>query len=149
MTNFDIEKIHATSVDIDGIGILLQGPSGSGKSDLALRLIDEGSRLIADDYTDIIVKNEALYGAAPDTIEGLIEVRGQGVFRVGSVESSKIGILIDLVAGGVIERLPEEQTRNILGIPLLYLQLAPFEASATAKIRLAVKRVKGDITPAS
>lgn len=79
MTNSsgNTEKIHATCVEVEGLGVLLRGPAGSGKSDLALRLIDDGARLIADDYTDLTIEEGRIIARAPDTIQDLMEVRGR------------------------------------------------------------------------
>src|SRR6185312_10220968 len=68
--------LHATTVAIDGAAVLLRGPSGSGKSDLALRLIDAGARLVADDQSELRRVGEVVVVRAPDALRGLIEVRG-------------------------------------------------------------------------
>jgi len=139
------EKIHATCVEVDGLGILLRGPSGSGKSDLALRLMDDGAHLIADDYTDLTAQNNRLIATAPHSIKNLIEVRGVGVLKIAAAVQADVGAIIDLVTPEQIDRLPEDEEITMLGLPLLRFKLTPFEASAPAKVRLIARRVKGDI----
>ena len=73
-----MEQIHATVIDIGGDGVLLRGPSGCGKSDLALRLIDAGARLVADDRAVLTLDGDRVMVTAPPEIAGLFEVRGQG-----------------------------------------------------------------------
>lgn len=139
------DKIHATCVEVDGLGILLRGPSGSGKSDLALRLIDDGARLIADDYTDLKAQNGQLIATAPQSIKDLIEVRGVGVLKIGAAVQADVGVIIDLVAPEQVDRLPEDEIISVLGLPVLRFKLTPFESSAPAKVRLIARRVKGYI----
>ncbi len=129
--------IHATCVAVDGVGVLLCGPSGSGKSDLALRLIDGGAALVADDRVVLSVKDGRLVGRAPRAIAGLIEVRGLGPLPVRSVPSAPVALVVDLVPDAAVERLPEPDLRELLGVPLPLVRLDPFEASAAAKVRLA------------
>ena len=139
------EKVHGTCIEVDGLGILLRGPSGSGKSDLALRLIDDGARLISDDYTELSTSAGRLIARAPANIEGLLEVRGVGVLKVGAALQAELGAVIDLIAPQDVERLPEDDQADLLGVNVPLFHLAPFEASAPAKVRLVVRRVKEDI----
>ncbi|HEV8027008.1 MAG TPA: HPr kinase/phosphatase C-terminal domain-containing protein [Stellaceae bacterium] len=132
-------RVHGTSVVLGGDGVLLRGPSGSGKSDLALRLIDQGARLVADDQTELRFIGGALRLSAPSTIAGQIEVRGVGILRVDSVKSAPLRLVVDLVANDAVERLPEPLTCEFLGCRVPRLRLAPFEASAAAKLRLALR----------
>lgn len=120
--------------------MLLLGGPGAGKSDLALRLIDTGARLVADDRTDLRRENGRLIASAPATIAGRIEVRGLGIVSVPHVHAAEVGLAVDLVAPGAIERLPEPATRDFLGVTVKRISLAPFEASAAAKLRLAVRQ---------
>jgi serine kinase of HPr protein (carbohydrate metabolism regulator) len=145
MTNSSSEKIHGTCVEVDGLGVLLCGPPGCGKSDLALRLIDEGARLVADDYTELSLVGDTLSARAPETIKDLIEVRGIGVMKIGAALQAPLGVVIDLVERDDVERLAEDDSVDLLGLPVARFRLAAFEASATAKVRLVVRRVKGDI----
>ena len=129
--------VHATAVAIDGEAVLLRGAPGSGKSDLALRLIDGGGRLISDDQTVLHRKDAQVLVRAPATIVGLIEVRGLGILRIDPVDEAPLGLLVDLVSSVEIERLPDPRWETILGVPIPLIALAPFEAAAAAKVRLA------------
>lgn len=131
-------QVHGTCIELEGTGILLRGPSGSGKSDLALRLIDEGARLVADDYTEAEVRDGTLLASAPAGIAGLMEVRGVGVIRLEHVVAVPLGLAIDLVPGADIERLPAPATWTCLDIGIALYRLDPFQASAPAKVRLAL-----------
>lgn len=150
-------RIHATLVAIgrdDGaeLGALFLGPPGSGKSDLALRLIHDGAALIADDQVDISFAHGGLWGSAPPAIAGLIEARGLGLLRLPYEPGARIAAVFDLTPGLAVERLPVRrwyqppQTFRARGgalrIPLYTLN--PFEASAPAKVTLAMLgRVEG------
>ena len=129
--------IHASAVAIDGQAVLLRGPPGAGKSDLALRLIDGGARLISDDQAALRRQGANVVVCAPATIVGLIEVRGLGILRIDPVDEAPLGLLVDLVSSVEVERLPDPRWETILGIPIPLIALAPFEASAAAKLRLA------------
>jgi serine kinase of HPr protein (carbohydrate metabolism regulator) len=137
-------RVHGTSVALGGDGILLRGASGSGKSDLALRLIDGGARLIADDQTELRVFGAELRMSAPPAIAGRLEVRGLGIIRVPSAPSAALRLVVDLVPGAEIERLPEPSFCDILDRRFRVLALAPFEASAPAKLRVALRALAGD-----
>ncbi len=141
--------VHATCIEIDGMAVLLRGPPGSGKSDLALRLIDSGARLIADDYTEISVYQGRLIARAPENIRGLIEVRGIGVLNVGSPVQATVGVVIDLVHVDEIERLPEAATTVLMDQALPLFKLSSFQSSTAAKIRLIVRQIKGEIDDAN
>ena len=124
--------------------VLLRGGSGAGKSDLALRLIDEGARLVADDQTRLVKKGRSLVCRAPATLKSMIEVRGLGIVtlpRTQCLASAVLSLLVDLSAPSKIERLPEPQAETILGATVPRLALAPFEASAAAKLRLALGQI--------
>jgi HPr kinase/phosphorylase len=131
--------VHATAVAIDGVAVLLRGPSGCGKSDLALRLIDGGARLIADDQAVLLPREGHILVRAPATIAGLIEVRGIGILRLNPLDEVRLALVVDLVPAAQIERLPEPRFETILGLAIPLLALAPFEASAAAKLRLALR----------
>lgn len=137
-------QIHATCVRL-GVGgreagVLLRGASGSGKSDLALRLIDDGAALVGDDRIELFRDGDALIarGAAP--LAGLLEVRGLGIVAVGAVASAPVRLVVDCLAGDApAPRLPESRMVDLLGVTVPVLQLRAPEASAPAKVRLAVK----------
>jgi serine kinase of HPr protein (carbohydrate metabolism regulator) len=139
--------VHATCVALksngDWRGVLLRGPSGAGKSDLALRVIEAGGRLISDDQTHLAVRRRRLLASAPAPLRGLIEARGVGIVRLARnqlLARATLEIVVDLVGPEKIERLPEPVRETVLGISLPVLSLAPFEASAVMKLRLALAR---------
>lgn len=132
-------RVHGTSVALGGQGVLLRGPSGCGKSDLALRLIDQGAQLVADDQTELRRHDDAIAMTAPATIAGQIEIRGLGILPVPTVASAPLRLVVDLVSAADIERLPEPRFCTLLDCSVPLLALAPFEASAAAKLRLALR----------
>jgi serine kinase of HPr protein (carbohydrate metabolism regulator) len=124
--------------------VLLRGPSGSGKSDLALRLIDAGARLVADDQTRLWREGDAVFLRAPQPIAGLIEVRGVGIVRMTPLPRARLALIADLVAPQHVERLPEPSSETIFGLAIPLVAIAPFEASAPAKLRLALALATGE-----
>jgi HPr kinase/phosphorylase len=140
-------QIHASCVAIAGDGVLLTGPSGSGKSDFAMRLLSQGAALVADDRVDLWAKDGVLHAAPPPRLAGLIEVRGVGVVSAQALGAAvtpdcAVRLAVDLVESAAVPRLPVSVTRDFAGVPIPLLRLAPFEASACAKLRLAL--VGGD-----
>jgi HPr kinase/phosphorylase len=131
--------LHATAVAIASRAVLLRGVPGAGKSDLALRLIDAGARLVADDQSELDRRDDALFVRAPATIAGLIEVRGIGIFRLDPIAEAPVALIVDLVPPEQVERLPARRTETILGLALPLIAVAPFEAAAAAKLRLALR----------
>lgn len=137
-------EIHATCVSIDGAGLLLRGPSGAGKSDLALRLVDGGAHLVADDRVLLSTDGRGNLMAtasagAPANLAGLIEVRGLGILPVPHIATAPVALLVDLRPGGAAERLPPPSLTDLAGIRLPRLELDPFHASAPAFLRLALR----------
>ena len=131
-------QIHGTCVDVSGAGVLLRGPSGSGKSDLALRLIDGGARLVADDRVDLALMNGLLTASAPAALAGMIELRGMGVMRIPAIPRTVVGLIIDLVERDAVERLPEPESCRILGVETPLMRLHAMHASAAAWVRMAL-----------
>jgi HPr kinase/phosphorylase len=134
-----METVHGTAVEIEGAGILLRGPSGSGKSDLALRLIDGGATLVADDRVVLARRDGRVMACAPDTLAGRMEVRGLGIVKVPSTGPSPLRLVVDLTPSDAVERLPKAAETVLLGVVLPVMHLAPFEASAPAKLRLTLR----------
>jgi len=138
-------QIHASCVALDGRGVVLRGPSEAGKSDLALRLIDDGAELVADDRVELTADGERLYAAAPPTLAGLLEARGIGILEFPYRAKAHVIIVVDLIgAGETVERLPERRTTTLEGVVLPAARLAAFEASAPAKVRLALRIAAGE-----
>ena len=131
--------VHATAVAIDGGAVLLRGPPGCGKSDLALRLIDGGARLIADDQAVLLRRDDHIQVRAPATTVGLLEVRGVGILRLDTFPEAPLALVVDLVSAGQVERLPELRCETVLGLAVPLIALPPFEASAAAKLRFALR----------
>ncbi len=109
--------LHATTVAVDGRGILICGPSGSGKSALALQLIALGADLVADDRTHIIKDGNLLVANVPDTIVGLIEARGVGLLRIAHAADVPLILAVDL-SRREMERLPQHHSMTVLGVDL-------------------------------
>ena len=134
------ENLHASCVASQGRAVLISGPSGSGKSDLALRLLDRGFTLVSDDRT--IVRKEAgrLIASAPDTIRGKLEVRGIGIVEVDQVQAVPVALVVELATE--IERLPDDsRERQILGIGVPLINVDARTASAPSKVALALDRL--------
>jgi len=140
--------VHGTCVDVAGVGVLLRGPPGAGKSDLALRLIDGGARLVADDQVALSRDGGNVHPSAPATIAGLIEVRGIGPLKMPAGPGGALRLVVDLVHGPV-ERMPEPEFADLLGVSLPLMRLDPFEASAAAKVRLAAGAAAQGLLPAA
>lgn len=142
--------VHATCVALPGpdggwSGVLLRGPSGAGKSDLALRLIDDGARLVADDQTALKTVDGAVVARAPVTIAGKIEVRGLGILTLPHLEAVTLTLVCDLVTADEVARHPAPGAADFAGVALPRLALAPFEASSPAKLRLGVEAARRGI----
>lgn len=142
-------NIHATCVEVMEHGILLLGEPGSGKSDLALRLIDPecgsrqmcNGRLVADDRVILENVDGRLSATAPEKLRGRLEVRGVGVVSVPYATRVAVILVVHLNADKTVDRTPdfERQVVDISGVRLPYLDINPFEASAPAKIRAMVR----------
>lgn len=130
-----MKNIHASCVEIEGRGVLIVGASGSGKSDLCLRLIqNKNALLVADDRVNINVQNSQIVATAPETLKGLLEVRGVGICRLPSKPCARVSLVVELEEKEKIERLPKNEAWTFENISVPFLKLCSFEASATDKI---------------
>lgn len=144
MTTLSSETLHATSVAIDGRAVLLEGVSGTGKSDLALRLIDRGATLISDDQTLLVRQGDALVARAPATMRGQIEVRGLGIVTLPYVDAVPVALIVRL--GVEPMRMPERRQRRLAGIVVREIAFEAFHASTPIKIEWALRQPEA--TPA-
>jgi serine kinase of HPr protein (carbohydrate metabolism regulator) len=142
-------RVHGSSVALDGRGILLRGPSGSGKSDLALRLIDQGAMLVADDQTELRRAGDGIEMTPPATIAGRMEVRGLGIVDVPHLPRAPLDLVVELAPPASVERMPEPRTCAVEGVEIPFLVLDPFAASAPAKLKLALKAAVSRGAPAA
>jgi serine kinase of HPr protein (carbohydrate metabolism regulator) len=135
---------HATCVEIDARGVLIEGPPGSGKSDLALRLLGRGAMLVSDDYVELASKGGHLTATAPEKIAGKMEVRGVGLVDVDYTSEVKIVLLIELTPRDKIPRLPDPRHKELESIRVPHFALEAFDASAIDKIFLILKNISRD-----
>ncbi len=133
--------LHATCVAIKGTGIVIRGASGAGKSDLALRLIDDGADLVSDDYCDVAAEAGRLIATAPEALAGKIEVRGYGIVDLAHIPKASVGLVADLLSEAEIERMPDEPAVVIEGVTIPRLFVNAFAASTPAKIRTVLRHV--------
>lgn len=141
--------VHATCVALDGRGVLLLGPSGSGKSDLALRLIDHAgrgigtraieARLVADDQVMLTREGDHLIASAPERISGLLEVRGLGIVRVATAGPVRLGLAVVLAGADDIERYPiQDNEARFLACRVASVAIDASSPSAPARVRASL-----------
>ena len=134
------ETVHASTVAMDGRAALITGPSGSGKSDLALRLLDRGFTLVSDDQTLVKRDRDRLLASAPPNIAGKLEIRGIGIVEMDTVTDIPVALLVELTSD--IQRLPDDsRERPILGVSLPLISIDAMTASAPSKVALALDRM--------
>ena len=147
-------NLHATCVAFARFGVLIRGPSGSGKSSLALRLIDAPgygtgpnslkAKLVADDQ--VLVQRQGLFLSAstPAALSGRLEIRGLGIVILDHRKTVTLHLVVDLVPVKTIPHMPEvAETRvELLGVVLPRLYLDAHTADAAAKLRAAVVHLK-------
>jgi serine kinase of HPr protein (carbohydrate metabolism regulator) len=134
------ETIHASTVAKQGRAVLITGPSGSGKSDLALQLLDRGFTLVSDDRTILRKDGDRLMATAPPNIAGKLEIRGLGIIDMEAVGDVPVALLVELTSD--IQRLPDDsRERPILGVRLPLITIDAMTASAPSKVALALERM--------
>ena len=134
------ETLHASCVARDGRAVLITGISGSGKSDLSLRLLDRGFTLVSDDQTIVKRDGDRLLASPPPTLAGKLEIRGIGIVEVEHVAEIPIGLFVELTSD--IQRLPDDdRERQILGIPVPLISIDAMSASAPSKVAVALDRM--------
>lgn len=136
-----------------GKGVLLQGPPGSGKSDLALRLIDQPglginghlkpAQLVADDQVWVTLRGGRLIATAPEPLAAQFEIRGLGILAVPVAAEAELVLAVRLGSASAIERMPGDAHLDILGLSLPLVLIDPASASAPARIRAALDWLEG------
>ena len=140
----NLKRIHSTSVVIDDNGVLILGDSGSGKSDLALRLIDNGATLISDDISICRKNSNNIYLYCPPEIKGLLEVREIGIITVPFVERIRLRLVVNLKSNNN-ERFPKDSSFRILGIKIPIINIEGKNSSAVAKIKVKLNEIRETI----
>ena len=134
------ETVHASTVAMEGRAVLITGPSGSGKSDLALRLLDRGFTLVSDDQTIVKRDGDRLLASPPPTLAGKLEIRGIGIVEVEHAAAIPIGLFVELTSD--IQRMPDDnRERPILGLPVPLISIDAMAASAPSKVAIALDRM--------
>ncbi len=132
----------ALRLDGDWRGVLIEGPSGGGKSDLALRLLETGFRLVADDRVLTWASGGRPWGRAPDSLHGLMESRGLGVLPCPALDFAPIVLAVRCAPSfDAVERLPDPETRDLPGGAVPLRSLWPFDPAAPAKLRRALQHL--------
>jgi serine kinase of HPr protein (carbohydrate metabolism regulator) len=140
MMRLSSETLHASTVALDGRAVMISGPSGSGKSDLALRLLDRGFTLVSDDQTIVRKDKERVLAAAPPTIRGKLEVRGVGIVDIETIDDVPLALVVELTSD--IQRLPDDsRERLVLDVKLPLISVDAMTASAPSKVALALERL--------
>ena len=129
-------NIHATLISFCNKGILFIGKSGCGKSDTALRMImEKGAKLVADDRVVLEAVNNKVLGHAPENLKGLLEIRNIGIGQFDIKPAEEISLCVELcLEREALERLPQEEYVDFLGVSVRKIKLYPFDCSILCKI---------------
>lgn len=146
----DSQLVHGTTIAFQNGGwltaVVLRGEPGAGKSDLALRMIDAGrAELVSDDQTLLSKLGNNILASPPPSIAGKLEVRGLGIVSFSYCSDVPLGLVVDLVSRGEVERLPVVNKEKILGVEVPCIRLHSFDHSTVAKLLLAISRPESDI----
>lgn len=134
------ENVHASTVAVEGRAVMIMGPSGSGKSDLTLRLLDRGFTLVSDDRTIVKRHGETLLASAPPQLAGKLEIRGVGIVDMAHDSDIPVALVVELTSD--IQRLPDDsRERPILGVSIPLVSIDAMTASAASKVALALDRL--------
>lgn len=133
--------VHGTAIVIGDKGVLILGASGAGKSDLALRLIDRGAILVADDQVIVATSGGRVIVRAPGRIAGRMEVRGLGLVEVPYRAEAPLMLCVELAPEA--DRLPEPAVRMVAGIPVPAVTIDPRPPSAAIKVEWALRHPRG------
>jgi len=132
----------ARSVRGQWIGALIEGPSGIGKSDLAMRALELGATLVADDRVILWRSGGRLYGRAPVALSGLLEIRGVGIVRRTPRGLVEVSLVIACQSGPQsVERYPEQRIVERMGVRLPLRPLWPLEPAAPGKLLALMEQV--------
>ena len=140
MIRLSSETTHASCVAIDGRAVLITGVSGSGKSDLSLRLLDRGFTLVSDDQTLLRKVGTRLIASAPGTIRGKLEIRGVGIVEMDCVDEQPVALIVELRSD--IQRMPDDsRERSYMGVAIPLISVDAMTASAPSKVAVALDRL--------
>ena len=142
-----VERLHATAIAVGSRAVVIRGPSGSGKSDLAFRclalptsaLLTSPAKLVSDDQVLLTRNGLSLAVTAPQTLLGKLEVRGLGILEVDPELDAKAVLIADIVEPRDMERYPDPwPTANLLGLAVPLIRVVAFDSSAPLKLLAAL-----------
>lgn len=139
-------RLHATCVSLGGAGLLCLGVPGSGKSSLALRLMERGWSLVADDQVDIAPRDAGLWATPPENLAGCLEIRGLGLFHRLPHAPARLAAAVRLRPAGIIPRLPEPSRWRAHGLELPEFPLDAADVAAPEKVAWALRAALGEVT---